>query len=278
MLAIARTNAGFKTAVFFSLAAHLILFLLVIFSPHLPKTRKKGMIHYVSLVSFPGGGGGPAGKGGTSGEEEKVAETPLPKRETLKDLTTSRKLEAETKSSLRHPVEKPKKELEPKKEKKAVIQKKTSRTPAESGPPQSLEKGEGKGPGTGSGVRIGGGGGPGSGLGGVGDGLGSAFSSQIGLSNFPYTYYLQIITARVSSNWFTSLVDPGIKGNFQTTVYFRIHKSGQVTDLKIQESSGIKSLDLSAMRAIQTSSPFPPLPRDYEDEYLGIYLIFEHTK
>lgn len=278
MLTIARNNTGFKRAVFFSLIAHLILFLLVIFSPHFPKTRKKGMIHYVNLVSLPGGGGGQTGKGGPAGGEEKAIETPLPKRETLKDLTTPQKIEPETKSTLRHPVEKPKKEDKPKIEKKAVIQKKTNQIAADSVPTEGIEKGEGKGAGAGSGVRIGGGGGPGSGSGGVGDGLGSAFSSQIGLSNFPFTYYLQIITARVSGNWFTSLVDPGIKGNFQTTVYFKIHKNGQVTDLKIQESSGVRSLDLSAMRAVQTSSPFPPLPIDYEDEYLGIYLIFEHSK
>ncbi len=278
MLTLTRNNTGFKRAVFFSLVAHLTLFFLVIFSPHFPKPRKKGMIHYVNLVSLPGGGGGPIGKGGPGGREEKVAETQLPKRETLRDLTTPQKLEPEIKSSLRHPVEKPKKEDKPKIEKKAVIQKKTDQVATDSVPTEGIEKGEGKGTGTGGGVRIGVGGGPGSGSGGVGDGLGSSFSSQIGLSNFPFTYYLQIITARVSGNWFTSLVDPGIKGNFQTTVYFKIHKSGQISDLKIQESSGVRSLDLSAMRAVQTSSPFPPLPIDYEDEYLGIYLIFEHSK
>jgi len=32
------------------------------------------------------------------------------------------------------------------------------------------------------------------------------------------------------------------------------------------------------LRAIQTSAPFPPLPREYKDEYLGIHLIFEHSK
>ena len=142
---------------------------------------------------------------------------------------------------------------------------------------QKTPEGSAKESGAGSGVRIGGGG---SGTGGTGSGAaaGSAFSSQIGLSNFPYTYYLQIIIDKVSGNWFTSLVDPGISGNFQTTVHFKIQKNGQVSDLKIEESSGIRSLDMSALRAVQTSAPFPPLPRAYEDDYLGIYLIFEHSK
>lgn len=267
MTALERSSATFKKAVILSFTAHLTLFLLILLSPHLPKSSRKEMIHYVNLISLPGGGGGSgslSGKGG--GGEEKIAETALPKRETLRDLTTPQKLQEETFSSLRHPVKKPKKETKPKSEKKAVIQKQ----------PKGIKEAKagstkGEGTGTGSGVRIGGG------LGSASD-TGSAYSSQIGLSNFPFTYYLQIIIDRVSSNWFTSLVDPGISGSFQATVYFKIYRSGQISNPKIQESSGIKSLDLSALRAIQTSAPFPPLPRDYEDEYLGIYLIFEHSK
>jgi len=222
------------------------------------------MIHYVELISFPGAGGG--GGGSSGGGEEKIAETTLPERETLRDLTTPQKLQQETAPTLRHPVEKPEKETRTKKEKKAVIQKQATGTrEAEAG---SVKE---KGSGPGSGIRLG------SGLG-SGSDTGSAFSSQIGLSNFPFTYYLQIIIDRVSNNWFTSLVDPGILGSFQATVHFKIYKNGQISELKIEESSGIKSLDLSAFRAIQTSAPFPPLPGDYEDEYLGIYLIFEHSK
>ena len=267
MTALERSSATFKKAVILSFTAHLALFLLILLSPHLPKSSRKAMIHYVNLISLPGGGGGSGGLSGKGGGgEEKIAETALPKRETLRDLTTPQKLQEETFSSLRHPVEKPKKEINPKSEKKAVIQKQ----------PKGIKEAKagstkGEGTGTGSGVRIGGG------LGSASD-TGSAYSSQIGLSNFPFTYYLQIIMDRVSSNWFTSLVDPGISGSFQATVYFKIYRNGQISDLKIQESSGIKSLDLSALRAIQTSAPFPPLPRDYEDEYLGIYLIFEHSK
>ncbi len=279
MSAIARNSTTFKKAVFFSFVAHLALFLLGVISPQLPKSSRKGMIHYVSLVSFPGGGSGSgSGGGGSAAGKEGAEKTPQPasaKRETLKDLTTPQKLEQEAPSSLRHPVEKPEKETRPQPEKKAVIEK-AARTDMTS--PSAAESAEtGSGPGTGqggSGVRVGGGGTGGGG----GGGFGSAFSSQIGLSGFPYTFYLQIIINKVSSNWFTSLVDPGIRGNFQATVYFKILRNGQITDVKIEETSGIKSLDLSALRAIQSSAPFPPLPRDYEHEYLGIFLIFEHSR
>jgi TonB family protein len=272
MTAIAQNSVAFKRAVVLSLTVHMIVLILAVLSPRLPKSRSKEMIHYVSVVSFPGGGG----SGGVGGVQ--TVDTPLPKRETLRDLTTPQKIQKESNSSFRHPVEKPKKEEKPETEKKAAIQKKQSALQkAPEGHPAQKDAAEGSR--TGSGVRIGGGG-PGTGGTGSGSGAaaGSAFSSQIGLSNFPYTYYLQIIIDKVSGNWFTSLVDPGISGNFQTTVHFKIQKNGQVSDLKIEESSGIRSLDMSALRAVQTSAPFPSLPRAYEDEYLGIYLIFEHSK
>ena len=282
MTALDRSQPAFKSAVILSFTLHVVLFLLAVLSPRLPKPGRNEMIHYVSVVSFPGGGGGPGG-GGPAGGAEKIAETPLPKRETLRDLTIAEKIQQEAASSFRHPVEKPEKETKPKSEKKASIQKPEPVTKQAASPPTSEEasgKGSEEGSGTGSGVRIGGGGGSGTGGSGTGSGSGpgSAFSSQIGLSNFPFTYYLQNLINRVSGNWFTSLVDPGITGSFQTIVYFRIHKNGQVSDLKIMESSGIRSLDMSALRAIQNSAPFPPLPRAYEDEYLGINLIFEHSK
>ncbi|UCC38921.1 MAG: TonB family protein [Candidatus Aminicenantes bacterium] len=270
MTALDRDRAMFKKSVIFSITAHLAVFLLLILSPYLPKPSKKEMIHYVNLISAPGGGGG--GGGTPGGEKESIEETPTPKRETLRDLTIPQKLEERSASALRHPVDKPKREIKPKSEKKAVIQKQ-QRTPSKSAQSQKPSAGsvQGKGSGSGSGVRIGTGSGTGS-------GFGSSMASKIGLSNFPFTYYLQIIVDRISSNWFQSLVDPGIKGNFQVTVYFRIHKDGQISSLKVEETSRIRSLDLSALRAIQTSAPFPPLPKDYEEEYLGIHLIFEHSK
>ena len=265
MIAPSKSNPVFKKAVILSFTAHLAFFLFILLSPHLQKSSRGEMIHYVELISFPGGGGGGSSEEGGRGEE-KIAETTLPERDTLRDLTTPQKLQQETPPTLRHPVEKPEKETRTKKEKKTVIQKQSTGTrEAQAGP----AKGNGTGPG--SGIRLG------SGLG-SGSDTGSAYSSQIGLSNFPFTYYLQIIIDRVSNNWFTSLVDPGISGSFQATVHFKIYKNGQISELKIEESSRIKSLDLSALRAIQTSAPFPPLPGAYEDEYLGIYLIFEHSK
>ncbi len=254
-------DTPFQKYIILSIIFHLSLFLLILLSPYFPKSSSKGMIHYVNLISLPQGGGG-SSLGGS-----KASVTALPQRETLRDLTTPPKFESRPSSTLRHPVSKPKKEKKIPPKKKAVIQKQAL-------PPTGQGKAQqGTSSGVGSGVRLGIGSGQG-----TGGGFQSPYSSQIGLASFPFTYYLQIIMDRVSNNWFTSLVEPGLRGKFQVTVYFKIYKSGHISDLKIEESSGLRSLDLSALRAIQTSAPFPPLPKEYDEEYLGIHLIFEHSK
>ncbi len=263
MPAVARRNGAFRRAVLISAVFHIALLSLIALSPSLPLTSKPGLIHYIPLSLGGLSGGGSGGSGGP-GSRSSLVPTPLPQSQkpSLRDLTVPQNIKPEGPASkMRYPVEKPKREPKAKKPKAASISEPSafSRTNPE---------GPGSSSGAGSGVRIG--------LGGPGGG--SGYDSQVGLSDFPYTYYLQAITDRISANWFTSLVDPRVQGNFQTLVYFKIMRNGQVTDTSIKESSGVESLDLSALRAVQRSTPFPPLPSDYDQDYLGIFLIFEHSK
>lgn len=272
MTLIQKENLLFKRAVILSFIFHILLAVLIILSPELPLPKKKGMIHYVNVISMGGGGGGGSSGGGLAGEgtEKELEETQVTQRESLRDLTTPQKMEQPPESSLRYPTEKPEKEKAPRPEKKkTVIQKETEQSSKVSS--STEPSGTGEGSGTGSGVRLG--------IGeGSGGGFGSGFSSQIGMSNFPFTYYLQIIVDRISSNWLKSQLSGSLPKGLHTTVYFKIYSSGQISDVGIKESSGINALDLSALRAVHSSAPFPPLPKEYEEEYLGIYLIFEHSK
>lgn len=272
MPAVVRRNGAFRRAVLLSAIFHVTLFSVLALSPSLPLSHKPGLIHYIPLnlggLGGSGGRGGSGGSGGAPASTTTLEATPLPaqaQKPSLRDLTVPQNVKPEGPSSkLRYPVEKPKKEPKAKKPKAASI----SEPPAFSKTNPAGAAGTTGGTG-GSGVRIG--------VGGPGGG-GSGYDSQVGLSNFPYTYYLQAVTDRISANWFTSLVDPGVRGNFQTVVYFKILRNGQTTDISVKESSGVESLDMSAIRAIQRSTPFPPLPSDYDQEYLGIFLIFEHSK
>jgi len=266
-----RRQKAFKRAMILSASVHIGLFILLILSPYFPKPGRKGMVHYVNLVSLGGGGGGgrPGGGGGTAPEvkAEAQAETSVPERESLRDLTVPSQMEQAQPPSMTHPVDKPKRGSKPKPEKKGVIQK---AQPADTKQNSQTSGTSGAGSGTGSRVGLGLGEGDGFGFGG---GYG-----QIGLSNFPYTYYLQAIHAKISSNWVTALIRSGTSGGVATEVSFKIYRNGRISEPEIRTPSGNQTMDLSAIRAIRNASPFPPLPRDYEDEYLIVRLFFEHTK
>lgn len=270
---------AFKRAVAVSVLAHIILLVLVVAAPDLPLSPKKRNVTYVNFLGFGGGGngGGTGGGGSGKGATAAVVATPAPppaKKEMLRDLTVASKVKPEPPAtSLTHPVDKPK-TGRPAPEKKATISRPEPNA-LSNAPEAAPESGAGTSGGA-SGVRIGVGGPPGGG-GAGGGGFGGA-GGGFGAGNFPYTYYIQGIMDRVSASWFTSLVDPGVSGSFQTTVLFKILRNGQIADLKVEQPSGISSLDLSALRAVQTAAPFPPLPGEYEDQFLLIHLIFEHAK
>lgn len=269
----------FKKFVYISISFHIILFLLLIFSPNFPSLGRKKMIHYVSLHSFSGGGGGgrPAGGGPSakmqpkaSETKEELTETPAEAGQTLRDLTTPQKLEQQTLSSFRHPVDKPKREKPSPSQKKAVIQK---QDPSAKKPSDNTKSGSEEGTESGSGISLG----VGTGSGG-GAGFGSEFSSQIGLSNFPYNYYLENMIGRISSNWLKAQISSGMSDELFTVVRFKIYRDGKISVVDIEQGCGIRTLDLAAVRAIQSSAFFAPLPDGYEEESLIIHLRFEHIK
>ena len=274
------TLPNFRRAVIISLSAHMGIFLLILADPSLPRPSKKNTIYLpLNMVSFGGGGGGGGTGGGGGGGAAKVVSTPVPaKKETLRDLTIPQKIKEEPTSSLRYPVDKPKRDAKKRPDKKAVISKTEPKPPADTQAKETAAEattgGTGAAAGPGSGLRIGVGGGGG----GEGTGFGAGYGDQIGLSSFPFTWYIQTLSDKISAQWFTSLIDPGVSGQFQVVVTFKIQKDGRITDLAVEQPSGSQSLDDSAKRAVQRAAPFAPLPKDYEDQYLVIHLIFEHGK
>ena len=87
--------------------------------------------------------------------------------------------------------------------------------------------------------------------------------------NFTYGYYVDQMLAEISSNWTRPPVGSGV----EAVLHFVIRRDGRITHLRVVNSSGLDSFDLAAMRAVQTSSPLPPLPRAFREETLGVNLI-----
>jgi TonB family protein len=46
---------------------------------------------------------------------------------------------------------------------------------------------------------------------------------------------------------------------------FKVHRGGELSNLHIEQSSGIASVDNAALKAIQSAAPFLPLPKGCSD-------------
>lgn len=271
-------SSSFKRAVILSVFFHIMLFTLIGLSNQLAGPGKTGMVHYVNLnfVGLPGGGGGGGGSGRGPGTGGGTPAQPAPaaQKETMKELTVPQKTQAGSESSLRHPVETTRptsKKPTPAKKTEISAPQPGTQTASASGSETGQAGGTGTGGGGGgSGLRIGVGEGPG--------GFGGGYGDPLGNASFPFTYYLQIIIDRVSSNWFTATSHLDYSGEYQSVIYFKILRNGQVADLKIEQPSELPALDLTARRAVELAAPFPPLPRDFESDYLVVHLIFERSK
>jgi TonB family protein len=93
--------------------------------------------------------------------------------------------------------------------------------------------------------------------------------------DFKFGYYLEIVKERVSASWSPPPVSGSPAGAI-STVYFKIQRDGRISDVKVEKSSDFDLFDRSAMRAVDLSSPLPPLPAGFKGKWLGVHFEFEH--
>ncbi len=82
--------------------------------------------------------------------------------------------------------------------------------------------------------------------------------------------YLAEIKRRVRRNWNPSNPNQ----NRHTTLGFAIQRNGQITDLRIIQSSGSKTSDSESLEAIQKSAPFGALPPNFPEQQLKVQFNF----
>lgn len=100
-------------------------------------------------------------------------------------------------------------------------------------------------------------------------------SLSLETAKFPFTYYVNQIRKKIVENWLWSQNYPG---ELKTVVYFKILRSGEITELKIKESSNNKLYDNICIRAVEVAKPFPPLPEGFKEDYLGVYFEFKYKE
>lgn len=85
--------------------------------------------------------------------------------------------------------------------------------------------------------------------------------------SFDYPYWFTQAFRKIKSNWRNPVSSDGL---IVCTVNFQVIKSGRMVNVRVIESSGIPLFDNACIAAITKSAPFPPLPREFIDEIIGI--------
>jgi TonB family protein len=113
----------------------------------------------------------------------------------------------------------------------------------------------------------------GAGLGGEGTpGLTNFGASVSGFdADFPFAYYAEQIQSLVGANW----LKPDVPAGTACVVTFRIQRSGQVTEVKVETPSGLGFYDRAATRSVYAANPLPPLPPEFRGEELGVHIRFQ---
>jgi protein TonB len=89
---------------------------------------------------------------------------------------------------------------------------------------------------------------------------------------------VRVVQQKVSQNWLKYEIDSSIHTANRVYVQFDINRSGQPTNVQLEQSSGVPSLDQSAIRAIQRIDTFGPLPSDYSGSKVTVEFWFDFRR
>ena len=92
-----------------------------------------------------------------------------------------------------------------------------------------------------------------------------------------FSPYLTRIVQIVKQNWYNLMppsVYPPILKQGKLSIEFVILKDGKTTGMVVHTSSGDVALDRAAWASITASTPFPPLPREFPGQILGLRFYY----
>lgn len=93
-----------------------------------------------------------------------------------------------------------------------------------------------------------------------------------------YAWYVQVVRQKVSENWLKYEVDPNISNARRVYITFEISRAGQPKNITVSQSSGVPSLDQSAVRALQRIDTFGPLPGEYRGSSVNVEFWFDYKR
>jgi periplasmic protein TonB len=93
-----------------------------------------------------------------------------------------------------------------------------------------------------------------------------------------FAWYVDQVRRKVSENWLQYEIDPSISSARRVYIDFDINRSGAPDNIRIEQSSGIPSLDQSAVRALKRIDNFGPLPAGYSGNKVSVEFWFDYRR
>jgi len=93
-----------------------------------------------------------------------------------------------------------------------------------------------------------------------------------------YAWYVHVIQQKVAENWLKYEVDPRITTAQRVYITFDVARDGHPANVQVEQSSGVPSLDISAVRALQRIDTFGPLPADYSGSKISVEYWFDYKR
>lgn len=93
-----------------------------------------------------------------------------------------------------------------------------------------------------------------------------------------FGWYVDVIKRTVAQNWYSQLADPQASMGHSVVVSFTVHRDGSVSNARIMQSSGVPSLDMSAIQAVQRVDAFGPLPGGYSGSSVSVAYTFTYDQ
>lgn len=92
-----------------------------------------------------------------------------------------------------------------------------------------------------------------------------------------YGWYIESVKRAIAQNWLQNTIDPSVRAahRAKTTMTFTINRDGSIKNVRISESSGNRSMDDSAQRALLSIDHLPRLPSDYSGSYVDVIFDFD---
>ena len=92
-----------------------------------------------------------------------------------------------------------------------------------------------------------------------------------------YGWYIESVKRAVNQNWMQNTIDPSVRAarRAKTVITFTINRDGSIKSIRVSQSSGNRSMDDSAQRALLSIDRFPALPSDYSGRYVDVIFDFD---